>query len=274
MDLSYDREQTARAYDEYGEQEWDRHERAPFHRVAFHLHRHYLTEFVHRGDRVLEAGAASGRFTVELARLGATVVVTDISPGQLELNVVEPRRGGAGVRRRGSRARRHRRPVGVRRRRVRCGRLLRRTAQPRHGPRGSGARRTAPRHQAGRPRAARGDVVARFAPRVPRRRRRRDPGVRDRRDAGDLRDAATCRRTTPASGRPRTCSAGTSFARSWSGTTATWSSPPPRTSSRSATTRSANGGSTTRRCGNGSWGGRSPAARSRVRSTPERTSSP
>jgi SAM-dependent methyltransferase len=88
MDLSYDREQTARAYDEYGEQEWDRHERAPFHRVAFHLHRHYLMEFVHRGDRVLEAGAASGRFTVELARLGARVVVTDISPGQLELNVV------------------------------------------------------------------------------------------------------------------------------------------------------------------------------------------
>lgn len=88
MDLSYDREQTARAYDEYGEQEWDRHERAPFHRVAFHLHRHYLKEFIHSGDRVLEAGAASGRFTVELARLGARVVVTDISPGQLELNVV------------------------------------------------------------------------------------------------------------------------------------------------------------------------------------------
>ena len=76
MDLSYDREQTARAYDEYGEQEWDRHERAPFHRVAFHLHRHYLTQFIHHGDRVLEAGAGSGRFTVELARLGATVVVT------------------------------------------------------------------------------------------------------------------------------------------------------------------------------------------------------
>ena len=61
--------------------------RAPFHRVAFHLHRHYLTKFIRIGDRVLEAGAASGRFTVELARLGATVVVTDISPGQLELNV-------------------------------------------------------------------------------------------------------------------------------------------------------------------------------------------
>jgi SAM-dependent methyltransferase len=87
MELSYDREQTAKAYDEYGEQEWDRHEGAPFHRVAFHLHRHYLAAFVHPGDRVLEAGAASGRFTVELARLGARIVVTDISPGQLGLNV-------------------------------------------------------------------------------------------------------------------------------------------------------------------------------------------
>ncbi len=87
MDLSYDRERTAKAYDAYGEQEWDRHEEAPMHRVSFHIHRHYLTEFIHDGDRVLEAGAASGRFTVELARLGARIVVTDISPGQLELNV-------------------------------------------------------------------------------------------------------------------------------------------------------------------------------------------
>ena len=87
MDLSYDRERTAKAYDVYGEHEWDRHEEAPMHRVSFHIHRHYLTEFVHDGDRVLEAGAASGRFTVELARLGARIVVTDISPGQLELNV-------------------------------------------------------------------------------------------------------------------------------------------------------------------------------------------
>jgi ubiquinone/menaquinone biosynthesis C-methylase UbiE len=87
VDLSYDREQTAKAYDAYSGQEWDRHETAPMHRVSFHIHRHYLTGFIHRGDRVLETGAASGRFTVELARLGARIVVTDISPGQLELNV-------------------------------------------------------------------------------------------------------------------------------------------------------------------------------------------
>ena len=94
MDLSYDREQTANAYDEYGEQGVGRHETAPIHRVSFHIHRHYLTEFIRRGDRVLEAGAASGRFTVELARLGARIVVTDISPGQLELNVANVAEAG------------------------------------------------------------------------------------------------------------------------------------------------------------------------------------
>ena len=94
MELSYDRDQTAKAYDEYGDKEWGRHETAPIHRVSFHIHRHYLAEFIHLGDRVLEAGAASGRFTVELARLGARIVVTDISPGQLELNVANVAEAG------------------------------------------------------------------------------------------------------------------------------------------------------------------------------------
>lgn len=94
MELSYDREQTAKAYDEYGDKEWERHEAAPFHRVSFHVHRHYLAEFIRRGDRVLEVGAASGRFTVELARLGARIIVTDISPGQLELNVANVAEAG------------------------------------------------------------------------------------------------------------------------------------------------------------------------------------
>lgn len=39
-----------------------------------------------RGDYVLEAGAGAGRFTIELARLGANITVGDISPVQLELN--------------------------------------------------------------------------------------------------------------------------------------------------------------------------------------------
>jgi SAM-dependent methyltransferase len=84
--LSYDRALVSALYDEYGDQEWERHETTPFGRVSFHIHRHYLTEFIRGGDQVLEVGAGAGRFTVELAKLGARVVTTDISPAQLELN--------------------------------------------------------------------------------------------------------------------------------------------------------------------------------------------
>ena len=86
QDVKYDPQHIARAFDEYGDREWTRHDLSPMGRVAFHLHRHYLHQFVRSGERVLEVGAGAGRFTVEMARLGARVTVTDISPGQLALN--------------------------------------------------------------------------------------------------------------------------------------------------------------------------------------------
>jgi SAM-dependent methyltransferase len=82
----YDADLIAGLFDTYGDAEWARHEATPFARVAFHVHHHYLERFVHPGDRVLDIGAASGRFTVELARLGARITVADISQGQLDLN--------------------------------------------------------------------------------------------------------------------------------------------------------------------------------------------
>jgi SAM-dependent methyltransferase len=50
------------------------------------VHLHYLRRFIQPRDRVLDVGAGPGRFTIELAEIGAVVVVADISPGQLELN--------------------------------------------------------------------------------------------------------------------------------------------------------------------------------------------
>lgn len=82
----YDADLIALHFDEYGEAEWNRHEATPAARVAFHIHRHYLERFIHSNDHVLDIGAASGRFTVELARLGARITVADISQGQLDLN--------------------------------------------------------------------------------------------------------------------------------------------------------------------------------------------
>jgi ubiquinone/menaquinone biosynthesis C-methylase UbiE len=82
----YEREHAAAFFDEYGELEWTRFEegRTPPQSVAVHLEQ--LRRFVQAGDLVLDVGAGPGRFTIELARLGAEIVVADISPEQLRLN--------------------------------------------------------------------------------------------------------------------------------------------------------------------------------------------
>lgn len=84
--MKYDPAATAAYYDDYGEREWTRFEDGGSTPGNLAVHIHYLRRFVRPGDRVLEIGAGPGRFTIELARIGAEVVVTDLSPVQLELN--------------------------------------------------------------------------------------------------------------------------------------------------------------------------------------------
>jgi SAM-dependent methyltransferase len=86
MPLAHDPEYTAEHYDEYGALEWDRHDASWAARTSFAVHQRALTEFVQAGDLVLDAGAGPGRFTIELANLGARVHVGDISPVQLLMN--------------------------------------------------------------------------------------------------------------------------------------------------------------------------------------------
>jgi SAM-dependent methyltransferase len=84
--VSHDPESAAAFFDDYGEREWTRFEDDRTPSTSLDVHVEYLRRFVRKGDRVLDVGAGPGRFTIELARIGATVVVADISPGQLELN--------------------------------------------------------------------------------------------------------------------------------------------------------------------------------------------
>jgi len=85
--VKYDPARVAAFYDEYGEREWTRFEDARTPAPSLDVHVDHLRRFVRPGHRVLDVGAGPGRFTIELARLGAEVVVADVSPGQLELNV-------------------------------------------------------------------------------------------------------------------------------------------------------------------------------------------
>ena len=93
--MSYDSARAAAFYDEYGEREWTRFEDGRTPSVSAATHAEYLRRFVSAGDRVLDAGCGPGRFTIELARIGARVVAADLSPGQLALH--ERKVGDAGV---------------------------------------------------------------------------------------------------------------------------------------------------------------------------------
>lgn len=83
---THDSATTRAYYDDLGDAEWSRLEADVAGRVSLEVHRRFLARFVRPGDRVLEVGAGPGRFTFALAALGATVVVTDLSPVQLDLN--------------------------------------------------------------------------------------------------------------------------------------------------------------------------------------------
>jgi len=77
---------TRHYYDELGDAERDRLTQDVAGRVSFEVHRRFLATYVTAGQRVLEVGAGPGVFTQVIAELGASVVVTDLSPVQLELN--------------------------------------------------------------------------------------------------------------------------------------------------------------------------------------------
>ncbi len=82
----YDPESVIRHFDEFGVREWERLTQTPSDEVSLHIHTRYLEKYISRGCRVLEIGAGAGRFTQVLARLGAQILVADISGVQLELN--------------------------------------------------------------------------------------------------------------------------------------------------------------------------------------------
>lgn len=88
MTEKYDPQYISRFYDDYGEREWQRFEQeaGPANLASLHLHTHYLRRFIRPGDHVLDIGAGPGRFTIEMARIGARVTVGDISTVQLDMN--------------------------------------------------------------------------------------------------------------------------------------------------------------------------------------------
>jgi SAM-dependent methyltransferase len=83
---NYNASAVAQHFDAFGIHEWERLIQTPSDEVSLYIHTHYLEKYITKGQRVLEIGAGAGRFTQTLARLGAQILVADISSVQLDLN--------------------------------------------------------------------------------------------------------------------------------------------------------------------------------------------
>jgi ubiquinone/menaquinone biosynthesis C-methylase UbiE len=73
-------------FDSDPQSEWERMLNSPRNRVSFHIHKHYLQEYISKGNTVFEIGSGPGIYTVELAKLGAKIAVADLSTEILKLH--------------------------------------------------------------------------------------------------------------------------------------------------------------------------------------------
>jgi len=83
--MKYDPTQIRSFFDEYGNAEWERLVSSPKNLMSLQIHQYYLSQYLSSSDRILEVGAGAGRYSIFMSRLGASILVSDISSVQLDL---------------------------------------------------------------------------------------------------------------------------------------------------------------------------------------------
>ena len=90
----YDPEKVRNYFNEYGLKEWDRLQRNLHgiieHKTTMTILKHHIPPTGH----LLDAGGGPGRYTIELAQLGYTVTLIDISDEQLKIAEEKIREAG------------------------------------------------------------------------------------------------------------------------------------------------------------------------------------
>jgi SAM-dependent methyltransferase len=83
--MTYNSEGVRAYFDSFAEREWQRLEADVQGRSSYAVHKRLLERYVRPGMRVLDIGSGPGRFAIDIASLGAHVVVGDISQVQVDL---------------------------------------------------------------------------------------------------------------------------------------------------------------------------------------------
>ncbi|SFJ17326.1 class I SAM-dependent methyltransferase [Thermoflavimicrobium dichotomicum] len=69
-------------YTFFGEKEWSRLEREP---IEFQVNWHYIMKLLPKTGEILDNGAGPGKYSMELARLGYYITLTDLTPKLVEI---------------------------------------------------------------------------------------------------------------------------------------------------------------------------------------------
>jgi ubiquinone/menaquinone biosynthesis C-methylase UbiE len=84
--MKYNSNNPINYYTAFSEKEWFRLERNRLGELIYHVHCDILNNYINKSDYVLELGAGAGRYTKDLVNICKKLIVSDITPKQLELN--------------------------------------------------------------------------------------------------------------------------------------------------------------------------------------------
>ena len=84
--MEYNPEYPRQRYDNFAEREWERLERDRLGELLYHVHLDILKRHIMPTDNVIELGAGAGRFTKEITKISKSLITSDISPVQVEIN--------------------------------------------------------------------------------------------------------------------------------------------------------------------------------------------
>jgi len=90
----YDQDHIRNFYNNYATLETARWDKSIVEKVKLHVHQHFLHQHINQGESILELGAGTGVFTKLLANYTADLIVTDLSPVQLNLNKESAEKAG------------------------------------------------------------------------------------------------------------------------------------------------------------------------------------
>ncbi len=86
MNMKYNPEIPRAHYDQYGNNEWERLEKDRLGELLYHVHLDILKRYISNSDVVIELGAGAGRFTKDIVTMCKSLVTSDLSPIQIEIN--------------------------------------------------------------------------------------------------------------------------------------------------------------------------------------------